>query len=161
MIFKKCLCLVFSASVMYYVSNTVICLYLIFWYWSGRGWLFIKQEQHPLTWISSACSSAPAKCLASLKTTSSTSLKQVRHIRMLVCMHTCVCVLHVWSVCCRERRTLPFSHDSDVSWEGIHIWCSLWWSYPHSPRAAEVLIQCFCLSCVICLNICIQTFFTF
>lgn len=110
MIFKKCLCLVFSASVMYYVSNTVICLYLIFWYWSGRGWLFIKQEQHPLTWISSACSSAPAKCLASLKTTSSTSLKQVRHIRMLVCMHTCVCVLHVWSLCVVESEGPCPSH---------------------------------------------------
>lgn len=64
---------------------------------------------------------------------------------LFVCIHVSIRMLHdaacVISACCRERRTLPFSHDSDVSWEGVHIWCSLWWPYPHPSRAVEVWSQ--------------------
>lgn len=151
MIFKLCTFqimngLVLSASVMYHVSNMVICLYLLILIRERlavhkAGKIPFDMDQFRMLYCTCKVPGVTKDTILNFFKTGQA------HACMLVCMHTYIhvsvryIVLHVWSLCCRERRTLPFSHNSDVSWEGVHIWCSLWWLYPHSPRAVEVWCQ--------------------
>lgn len=42
--------------------------------------------------------------------------------------------------CHREWGAVPFPFGGDVSWTDVHIWCSVWWTNPHSSRNTQVVI---------------------
>lgn len=109
-----------SVSVMYYVSNIVICLYLPILI---RERLAVhKARTTPFDMDQFRMLFCTCKVPGITKDTILNFFKTGQaYTHACLYAYMCLCVTCVITVCCRERRTLPLSHDSDVSWEGIHI----------------------------------------